>query len=238
MCTQSYVTFKTKTKLKNETITKTTNQDENGQKDWGLFAGFRARRDIMRSRSLTQRFVLFLVVLSVALLLPVSAHADACSAPPNAIVAENCLTGNPASEWDISGAGDATIQGFATDISVNRGQTISFKVKTDASAYRIDIYRIGFYGGNGARKVATITPSATLPQNQPACLSDATPGMNDGGNLEVSASWDVPATAVPRRYIGRLVRSDTGGASHMVFIVRDDSGGTDELWQPPCDTRQ
>src|ERR1700761_7043048 len=46
--------------------------------------------------------------------------ATQCGSPQNAIVAENCLTGNPASEWDISpnNAGDPTIQGFATDISV------------------------------------------------------------------------------------------------------------------------
>ena len=41
-----------------------------------------------------------------------AAAGGPCSANP--ITAENCLTGNPASEWDISGAGDATIQGFAT----------------------------------------------------------------------------------------------------------------------------
>ena len=41
-----------------------------------------------------------------------------CSAPANPIVAENCLPGNPASEWNISGSGDPSIQGYATDISV------------------------------------------------------------------------------------------------------------------------
>ena len=45
--------------------------------------------------------------------------SGACATNP--ITAENCLTGNPASEWDINGAGDPTIQGFATEISVNRG---------------------------------------------------------------------------------------------------------------------
>jgi hypothetical protein len=39
----------------------------------------------------------------------------------NPIPAENALTGNPPSEWDVTGSGDATIQGFATDISVNKG---------------------------------------------------------------------------------------------------------------------
>ncbi|HJZ74836.1 MAG TPA: hypothetical protein VKE51_24030, partial [Vicinamibacterales bacterium] len=56
---------------------------------------------------------------------------------PNAIACENQNTGSPASEWDVDGAGDATIQGFATDISVNRGQTVHFKVKTDAATYQI-----------------------------------------------------------------------------------------------------
>ena len=63
-----------------------------------------------------------------------------CSAPANQIEAENCLPGTPSAQWDISGAGDPSIQGFATDISVNVGQVINFKIDTDASAYTIDIY--------------------------------------------------------------------------------------------------
>ena len=57
--------------------------------------------------------------------------------------------------------------GFATDISVNQGQTVHFKIETDASDYRLDIYRMGYYGGIGARKIATVTPSASLPQTSP-----------------------------------------------------------------------
>ncbi len=53
-----------------------------------------------------------------------------CSPGGNPIVCENSKTGNPASEWDVSGAGDASIQGFATDISVNRGETVRFKINT------------------------------------------------------------------------------------------------------------
>ncbi|HUL97991.1 MAG TPA: N,N-dimethylformamidase beta subunit family domain-containing protein [Mycobacterium sp.] len=167
-----------------------------------------------------------------------TAGAGACAAPANAIVAENCLAGNPASEWDVSGAGDATIQGFATDISVNKGGTVSFKVQTDATSYRLDIYRMGYYGGMGARKVTTITPSATLPQSQPACLTDATTGLVDCGNWAVSASWAVPANATSGIYFARLVRADTQGASHMFFIVRDDAGSSDLLFQTSDTTWQ
>jgi hypothetical protein len=34
---------------------------------------------------------------------------------------------------DISGAGDPSIQGFASDISVSTGQTVNFKIKTDST---------------------------------------------------------------------------------------------------------
>src|SRR5437868_289678 len=77
------------------------------------------------------------------------------SALANAITDENALPGSPSSEWDVSLAGDATIQGFATDISVDRGQTIHFKVDTDAPAWHVEIYRLGYYQGNGARHVGS-----------------------------------------------------------------------------------
>ena len=142
---------------------------------------------------------------------PTALAAGPCDAPVNPIVAENCLTGNPASEWDVSGAGDASIQGFATDISVNRGETVPFKIKTNASDYRLDIYRMGYYGGQGARKVATVKPSVALPQTQPDCLTDAATGLIDCGNWAVSASWAVPANAVSGIYFAKLVRTGAGG---------------------------
>ena len=160
-------------------------------------------------------------VLSIALL------SFCLSLAQNPIVAENDLPGNPSSEWDITGAGDLTIQGFATDISVNRGQTVYFKIKTDAAAYTIDIYRIGYYGGMGARLAGTGTITATLPQTQPSPITDAVTGITDCGNWSESAMWSVPSTAVSGIYIAKLKRTDNGGASHIVFIVRDDASHSD-----------
>ncbi len=156
----------------------------------------------------------------------------------NPISIENALAGNPAVEWDVSGIGDPSIQGYATDISVNCGTTISFKINTTAAAYRIDIYRLGYYGGLGARKVATVMPSASLPQTQPAPLVDPTTGLVDCGNWDVSASWAVPADATSGVYIARPVRTDNSGASHIVFIVRDDTGNSDFLFQTADTTWQ
>ncbi len=149
----------------------------------------------------------------------------------NEIVLENQLPGNPSSEWEVVGAGSLTIQGYTTDISVNRGETVFFKVKTDATDYRLDIYRMGYYGGMGARKVATVQPSAPLPQVQPDCPQDTT-GLVDCGAWAVSASWDVPASATSGIYFARLVREDAiSGASHVFFVVRDDDGSSDLLFQ-------
>ena len=70
--------------------------------------------------------------------------APCVPAAANAIACENSKPGNPSGDWDIAGAGSANIQGFATNISVNRGETVRFKVNTNSNNYRVDIYRLGY----------------------------------------------------------------------------------------------
>jgi hypothetical protein len=160
----------------------------------------------------------------------------ACSG--NRIACENQLPGTPASEWDVDGAGDPTIQGYATSMSVNAGSRVDFKIKTDARAYQVKIYRLGYYGGDGAREVATVSPSVSLPQTQPACVTDPATDIYDCGTWKVSASWQVPADAVSGIYIARPVRSDNGGDSHIVFIVRNDGNTSAVLFQTSDQTWQ
>ena len=185
---------------------------------------------------------LFALVVAVVLALgaaPASAQGPGCGAPANAIVAENCREGSPASEWEVPGAEDPSIQGFATDISVDQGQPVAFKVDTPATDYHLDIYRMGWYGGRGARRVAAVQPSAALPQSQPDCLNDSATGLIDCGNWTTSASWTVPGNAVSGIYFARLVREDgAGGESHVPFVVRDDDGRSDLLFQTADTTWQ
>ena len=140
---------------------------------------------------------------------PIDRHAQIA----NDIVEENRLPGDPPTEWDINGWGDPTIQGFGHDISINRGETIFFKIKTDSTDYRIDIYRMGYYGGMGARRIDTIEPSVKLPQHQPEGLRDDATYLYDCGNWEVSASWQAPLDATSGIYFARLVRQDSDSAS-------------------------
>jgi hypothetical protein len=160
-----------------------------------------------------------------------------CSAPANPIEAENCLPGTSPSQWYIIGAGSANIQGFTTDASANAGQTVFFKISTNATSYHIDIYRIGYYGGSGARLMASILPSVPLPQIQPPCLTDASTELTDCGNWAVSASWVVPSTAPSGVYLARLQLS-TGEASPVFFVVRNDSSHSAILVQTSDSTWQ
>jgi hypothetical protein len=163
--------------------------------------------------------------------------------PKSSIAAENQNPGTPSTVWDLSGPGSGNIEGFATDISVNGDgtQTVKFKINTNSSNYKIDIYRMGYYQGNGARLVATsVAPGGVwglvsilrMPSVQAAPVTDSSIGLVDAGNWSVSASWAVPATAVSGVYIAHLVRQDgTSGENHIPFIVRDDGNPHDIVFQ-------
>ena len=166
------------------------------------------------------------------------ASAAPCDPPvTNAVACENTLPGSPESEWGITGAGSTTIQGFATDMSVDQGQTIGFKVDTSASSYRLDIYRMGYYGGDGARRVATVTRpcSTTSPTASPLWRR----AWSTAGTGPRTPRGACRSTAVSGIYFARLVRTDgTAGASHVFFVVRDDDGGSDLLFQTSDTTWQ
>jgi hypothetical protein len=177
------------------------------------------------------------------------------AATPNSIVTENQLTGTSQVQWDLSGEAQYSgfglgtvgvtnyIEGFTDNISVNHGQTINFKINTDCKNYRIDLYRLGYYGGVGARKVATILK--TTASIQPTPLTNYPLGLVDAGNWAITVSWSVPATAVSGVYLAHLVRQDgvlgvSGfpGENHIVFVVRDDGTNHDIVFQTSDPTWQ
>jgi hypothetical protein len=157
-----------------------------------------------------------------------TAAADAMATNP--IVLENMKPGTPESVWLI-GQADTSIEGFAAQFTINHGNRIDFKINTDATNYRIDIYRLGYYGGDGAHLVTSITENLASPQIQPDPLFDPNTKLVDAGNWSVSASWDIPADAVSGVYIADLTRLDTGGQNMIPFVVRDDADPADITFQ-------
>src|SRR4051794_18344521 len=157
------------------------------------------------------RRALAVALLAVGITVPAGGRPPLAAAPCapviNPVACENPRAGSPSSAWDVTGSGSSTIQGFATQMRVNVGEPQRFKVTTTASSYRLDIYRMGYYGGNGAGRVASVSPVGR--QNQPACASQAPSGLVDCGNWAVSASRTVPGDGVSGIYFARLVRTAT-----------------------------
>ncbi|WP_299363849.1 N,N-dimethylformamidase beta subunit family domain-containing protein [uncultured Paracoccus sp.] len=136
------------------------------------------------------------------------------------ILQENQKPGVAKSIWDA----DATnqIEGFATDISVDTGEVVTFKVNVNAThtaPYHIEIYRLGYYGGSGATLVTTL--DNLTGSRQPDPVRDAR-GLVDAGNWSLSASWQTPETAVSGVYLAKLVRDDNGATNQIPFILRED----------------
>ena len=178
-------------------------------------------------------------LLSVGAAAPAGAGSSGPCGPPvtSVIACENTKTGDPPSDWKVAGNGDATIQGYATQISVDVGQTVTFKISASV-AYHIDILRLGWYQGNGARIIqSNLQPDAAAPQNvPPVCSSDASTGLVDCGGWAPSAHWNVPASATSGVYEAHLVRNDTGGSSAIVFVVRNDASHSAVVFQTSDET--
>ena len=176
------------------------------------------------------------VILGGALLAIVPAtHAQAACANP--VVCENQMPGTPQSTWDV-GSNDTYIQGFADPFSVNVGGSINFKINTAASSYSIDIYRMGYYGGDGARLITSIPANISVSNSQPACNTNTVTGLVDCGNWGVSATWNVPSTAVSGVYFAHIYTPGNTHENQIPFVVKNTASTSkavfmtsDETWQ-------
>ena len=101
------------------------------------------------------------------------------------------------------------------------GEPISFHVTTHPAAdFTVSIYRIGHYGGLGARLVTQSPVCHGTPQ--PAPIIDAATGLT---TCDWSVSWrlDVPTEWVSGLYTAVFTTVETGWRSEAPFVVRDDS---------------
>ncbi|PRZ42480.1 secreted protein [Antricoccus suffuscus] len=153
----------------------------------------------------------------------------AFAATPNSVSAENALSGSPESDWESWN--DESIQGYTTQYSYLPGETVTFKIDTPSTNYRVRIFRLGWYAGKGARHLQDVTPSATLPQNQPDPKTEAATGLVDCGNWAPSASWTIPSDAVSGIYYALFERQDISNSSNYTHFVVRRTGPSDVLVQ-------
>jgi hypothetical protein len=163
----------------------------------------------------------------------------AAAASTNPIVLENQKPGTPPSVWQIDpGADSTTIQGFTTSISTNLGGKVDFKInnQTGNPNYQINIYRLGYYGGNGATLVTSLQHQAASAVVQPAPLTNPATGLIDAGNWQVTDSWTVPTSATSGVYVANVI--DGTQKFQIPFIVRNDSSRSDIVFQTADQTWQ
>jgi hypothetical protein len=136
------------------------------------------------------------------------------------IVDENARPGT--FDWVIDGKRQSQkipIEGFADHVSVIEGEQLTLFVNTKAQTYRIEVYRMGYYGGLGGRLVERTMDLAGF--SQPASVF--TPGIN-----MVSCPWrashvfSVTKSWLPGNYL-ILLSASSGGKHHIPFTVRDDT---------------
>jgi N,N-dimethylformamidase beta subunit-like protein len=161
------------------------------------------------------------------------------------VAAENALPGTVRAVWDLSSpnlGGISTLQGFCDGFSIDKTGTANFKIaQSDTAGWGAEVFRLGYYAGDGARSYGTITPSGaqvTASQAQPA-PADADPDTTllsaDCAAWSTTLTWTPPAWAPSGIYVLRLNRTG-GGASHITFVVRDDARTADLMLMPADST--
>jgi hypothetical protein len=180
---------------------------------------------------------LALVLSGVALF--VVAFAVRAQLSGNPVQIENSRPGT--SDWRLtSAASNHEIEGYASKTSVNRGGQIEFFVNTTDPSYSLEIFRVGWYGGLGARQMTAPVTLAGVQQSVPA--PDPTTGI-------VDCNWTAPYTITttdpsdPSKwlsgvYLVKLTGTTSGKQSYIIFVVREDSRPSDILVQQPVTTSQ
>jgi hypothetical protein len=134
----------------------------------------------------------------------------------SAVVAENKRPGTPS--WQITDQGSGVIQGFADKNYAATGDSVGLHVSTDARTFRVVAYRMGWYGGLGARQIWS---SALVPGHlQPACQLASRTNMVSCANWARSLTMVVTAKFVPGDYLLKLV-SQGNAQSYVLLTIWD-----------------
>ena len=148
----------------------------------------------------------------------------------NPVAVENCYPGSTG--WKLSNTltvAAGGIEGYATAQSIDNGESVDLKVKSAAgSTFRVEIYRVGYYGGSGGRLVSVIQ---SIPGTaQPACFYQSTTGLTDCAAWSVSATVTTTDSWTSGVYLLKLIREDTGADNEILLAVRDDARDAEILY--------
>jgi len=146
------------------------------------------------------------------------ASAPASATPRRARpVPENSRPGDP--DWEIRHLGaDDAINGYAGAASVLPGQSFPLFVSSESSGFRISAFRLGWYGGDGARLVWRSGPLRGHQQRAASVAGATNTVQADWGHVAEIATDDWP----PGSYLLRL-DADSGAQRYVPLTVRSPS---------------
>lgn len=110
------------------------------------------------------------------------------------------------------------IEGYCSHTSVRAGEEISIHVSTNPpSPFRIDVYRMGYYGGAGGRHVSSLGPFQGVTQPDPPVGEKRVRECR----WEACTTLRIPDDWLSGVYLGKLTAEREGLQSYVIFIVRD-----------------
>jgi hypothetical protein len=153
------------------------------------------------------------------------ANAKAAIAMENSIVAENAKPGtrdwllrnprvDPESKYRCP-----WLEGYCSHTSILAGETLSIHVSArPASIFKIEIFRMGYYGGDGGRLMKSITNLQGEPRADPPVGEKRLRDCEWPSSAEFAIPTDWPSGV----YLGKLTAAESGIDSYVVFIIRDE----------------
>ncbi len=159
-----------------------------------------------------------------------------CAAKPNKLNPIQKENGKPGTtSWQLTNPADnRQIEGYASLTSVLVGGNIDLFVNTQDVTYSLSIYRMGWYGGKGGRKVLGPQTHHGVQQTMPTI--DPAVGF-------VECNWTnpitihVPSTWLSGIYLVKLHGNTSKKESYIIFTVRD-SRSADLVFQQSVMTYQ
>jgi hypothetical protein len=148
--------------------------------------------------------------------------------------------------WQVSNYSNAgEIQGYAGATSVNAGDSVQLYVSTkfQGTTYRIDFFRMGWYGGAGGRLMTSVSGLRGMSQGYhlsgslvgcARCIRDSSIGLLDA-NWLASYKLEVPSDWLSGVYLALLTDAN-GKQTYIPFVVRQDDRSSDLILKTSVNT--
>ncbi len=147
------------------------------------------------------------------------------AARENPVTRENRRQG--AANWQLTrvrlgktgGFRSPHIEGYCSHQSIEAGETLTIHCSArPAASFHIEIFRMGYYGGAGARLMTRLGPFDATPQPDPPVGPKRVRECRWAATTQIQ----IPKTWLSGVYLGRLtLAAAPAWQSYIVFIVRD-----------------